>query len=299
MSLRSAHGYCRSISRSAVAAILTCWLAGAMLTASAMAQNARWAIWVMKVDGSQAHMLAQVDGCNRHSSPRWSHDGKRVAFDAEPGSDGAASVYVVNADGSGLQRIGEHARPVWSPDDKQIAFETYQAGSSAHIIVQNLDGQGRTQFGTGRNPRWSPDGSQLAASENNNVYVTDLVSGEVRGLLSRPAQQIYGLSWFPDGKRLAITLRPEPRNIGTCFSSTSQGEEQGVEKRLENELSGFHSFSPDGKKLVIDNHYTIHIVEVDGKSAPTKVPGQKGGNIDPDWSPDGQWIVFSSSRDIP
>jgi Tol biopolymer transport system component len=288
----------RSRSRFAIATIVAGWLTCAVLTGSAMAQNARWAIWVMKVDGSQAHMLAQVDGCSRHSSPRWSHDGKRVAFDAEPGSGGASSVYVVNADGSGLHRIGEHARPVWSPDDKQVAFEYYEA-SGSQIIVQNLDGQGRTQIATGRCPRWSPDGSQIATSEDKDVHITDLISGEVRGLLGRPAQQLYGFSWFPDGKRLAITLRPEPRKHRYLLFVSAQGEEHGVEKRLENELSGFHSFSPDGKKLVIDNQYTIHIVEVDGKSPPVKVSGQTGGNLDPDWSPDGEWLVFSSSRDIP
>ena len=98
----------------------------------------------------------------------------------------------------------------------------------------------------------------------------------------------------PRKRRDPTALKRKHRQL--LFVST-EGEEQGLVKRLENEMSGFVSFSPDGKKLLLDNQYKVHIVDVEGTSQPVTIPGQKGANTEADWSPDGQWIVFTSSRD--
>src|SRR4051812_48476611 len=51
------------------------------------AQELRAAIYVIKRDGSSLRKVAQVDGYKEHFRPAWSHDGKRLAFDAlESGS---------------------------------------------------------------------------------------------------------------------------------------------------------------------------------------------------------------------
>ena len=51
------------------------------------------------------------------SSPVWSRDGTRIAF--ESSRDGNREIYVMNADGSGLIRLTNEPAvdrdPVWSP----------------------------------------------------------------------------------------------------------------------------------------------------------------------------------------
>ena len=279
-----------------VAAVLSVFLqCGTAIPA--IAQNARWAIWVMKADGTAPRMVAQVEGFNRHSA-RWSHDGKRIAFVADPAGEGASSIYVVNADGTGLARFAEHNHPDWSPDDKQIAFDTYGPAGSV-VVVQNVDGQGRTEIAPGRSPRWSPDGSKLALWYQKNVYVHDLVSGESRALFKKPVEQVYdGMAWFPDGKRLAVVVRPEPRKRRQLLFVSVDGEEQGIHNRMESEMSGFLSFSPDGKQLLIDNAYKMHLLDVEGTAPPVTFKNQPGANTEAEMSADGQWIVFASSRDV-
>jgi len=277
-------------------ALLACWFTAAAFVVPAAAQNAQWGIFVMKPDGSQVRMLAQVDGCTKHRSPRWSHDGRRVAFAATTGSLRAAAVYVVNVDGSGLRKLAEHTRPDWSPDDKQIALQSYSPGGQRSIFVQNLDGQGRTQICDGEGPRWSPDGSRLAVVNQGNVQVVDLVTGETTTLLDKTQDYIFhGFSWFPDGKRLVMSVRPGPSKLRHLLIVNADGS--GLTERWKGGMGGYNSFSPDGKKLVFENFYTIHTLEVDGTGSPQQLPGQKGANVDPDWSPDGEWIVFASSRD--
>ncbi len=272
---------------------LACLLS-ALLATPAPAQNARWGIFVMHPDGSGVRMLAQIPTCKRHGAPRWSHDGKFVVFEAEPDSGGTVT-YLVGADGSGLKKLGDFSQPVWSPDDKQLAFVSE---SGRNVGVQNLDGKGRTNIATGRSPAWSPDGSRLAVSDAGNVRITNLVTGEEQTLFRNRKQLVYyGFTWFPDGKRLVVVARPERRKPRELLYVSADGEEQGVRVRLTGEMAGFVSFSPDGKRLAVDSSYRVQLLDVEGDGKLELIPGQVGASRDPDWSPDGKWIVFASSRD--
>src|SRR5687767_6499255 len=76
----------------------------------------------------------------------------RIAFVRE--RDGSHAIYVMNADGSGEQRLTNSAvsdvSPAWSPDGTRIAFASYREGPT-QIYVMNADGsaQQRLTFGTG------------------------------------------------------------------------------------------------------------------------------------------------------
>jgi len=272
------------------AAVLICLaIAVIAIAARARADEPPWAIFVMKVDGSQVRKIAQAEGHADHTSPRWSHDDKQVVFDA---SGGQREFFVVNSDGTGLRQLGIDGRADWSPDDKQLGFET---GSEIH--VQNLDGQGREKIARGFCVRWSPDGSQLAVNDRHQLIVVDLTSGEERQLFDEPFESIFGgYNWSPDGKWLALSARPKPGVPRQLILVRSSGADQGMRVRFEGEQGGSISFSPDGKRLVFDNGYKIYQLQVEGAAPPQLIPGQKGKNKDPHWSHDGRWIVFSSDR---
>lgn len=264
----------------------------------ARADNQGWSIYVMKVDGSQVRKLAHAEGHVDHTSCRWSHNGKQVTFDAAGGSRGKREFYVVNADGSDLRTLGLDGRADWSPDDKQIAFES--RGAEPEIHVQNLDGQGREKISTGYCVRWSPDGGELAITDHKRLYVVNLASGEERQLLDEPFESLYGgYNWSPDGMWIAFTGRPRSGAPRQLVLVNREGASQGMHVRFEGEQGGSISFSPDGKRLAFDNGYKLYLIDVEGTEPPRLVPGQKGKNKDPDWSHDGQSIVFSSDRPAP
>lgn len=131
----------------------------------------------MGSDGSHTFRLTDNPGFD--SSPRWSPDGKRIAFVRIPqvsfvGSE--AGIYVINADGSGESRIVAEpsvAQPTWSPDGRSIAFTSMfsgQQGPRADISRVNSDGSGRTRLTDSPtsdiSADWSPDGSRI-------VFVSD------------------------------------------------------------------------------------------------------------------------------
>lgn len=279
-----------------IAIMLLTWLS--LSTSMSHGQNAPWAIYVMRPDGSQARKVAQADGHLDHGSPRWSHDGKRIAFDAQPAKGNRRQVFVVDADGQNLRNLGHDAHPDWSPDDKQIAFDVYEVRRK--IFVQNADGSGgRTEIAEGLCGRWSPDGSRMATNDYRNIRIHDFATGDSFELFAAPFRSVYaGYNWSADGKLLAVSVLTERGGGGTrpLFIVEVDSTPPKVTVRLQSGQGGTVSFSPDGKQLAIDNGYLIHTLDTQGSAPPSAIPGQRGQNKQPHWSPDGQWIVFASSR---
>jgi hypothetical protein len=85
--------------------------------------------------------IIEVDDNDGESIPSWSPDGRKIAVASN--RDGNWEIYVVNADGSGSQRLTNNPaadlRPRWSPDGTKIAFQTNRDGNQ-EIYSMNPDG---------------------------------------------------------------------------------------------------------------------------------------------------------------
>jgi Tol biopolymer transport system component len=69
--------------------------------------------------------VATLPGSFGGNSLVWSPDGSRLVFWMADDDDRNAQIFVINADGTGLQQItdeGENQWPAWSPDGSRIAF---------------------------------------------------------------------------------------------------------------------------------------------------------------------------------
>ncbi len=80
-------------------------------------------IWVVGTDGEGRKAL--IDGDKSENTPRWSPDGKRIAFISN--RDGTSQVFVADADGGDVKKVtdlamGAQAPLVFSPDGTRLAF---------------------------------------------------------------------------------------------------------------------------------------------------------------------------------
>src|SRR5262245_19858532 len=86
-------------------------------------------LWLVPADGSAAPRV--LTSGTHDSSPRWSPDGKSIAFVRSPEKDGKpqpAQIFLLALDGGEARAVTDLARgagaPAWSPDGKRIAFSS-------------------------------------------------------------------------------------------------------------------------------------------------------------------------------
>ncbi len=169
--------------------------------------------------GATKPLLPQVGA---YSTPRFSPDGKRLAFSL---SNGAGSdIWLKDMDHDAPSRLsflkGTNDYPVWTPDGWSIVFRsTGQDQAGLYWICAGGAGEAQRLMDGKLNPTpesFSPDGKRLSYSATGNNGSDDLFSAQVEGddahpklgkpelFLGTPYFEL-GSSFSPDGRWLAYT----------------------------------------------------------------------------------------------
>ncbi|MFI5092395.1 MAG: protein kinase [Candidatus Acidiferrales bacterium] len=125
-------------------------------------------MWRSKVDGTQKLQL--VFPPLLAYLPRWSPDGKQIAFFGHPPGE-PWQIYLVPAEGGTPELVYRSATnsadPSWSPDGKSLAFgenSLNNQGSAVYVLDLKTRTASKLPGSDGLySPRWSPDGRFLAA----------------------------------------------------------------------------------------------------------------------------------------
>ncbi len=133
-------------------------------------------IWKAAADGGIATRLTFSDG--RESNPKFSPDGKLIAFTGE--YDGNPDVYVMNTDGGNIKRITFHPGMDevigWNPLKNKIMFISGRQSTSRYnkMFLVSPDGTGLEEmimYDAARGS-FSPDGSKIAYNKDNQDEAT-------------------------------------------------------------------------------------------------------------------------------
>jgi DNA-binding winged helix-turn-helix (wHTH) protein/Tol biopolymer transport system component len=123
-------------------------------------------LWRSRVDGTQRLQLTFPP--LRAAVPKWSPDGRQIAFYSV---GGAAGLYLIAASGGDPKPHGEgEMQPSWSPDGAELMYSDFpffsrQPQKVAVHILHLATGQVETVPGSQGlfGPQWSPDGRYAAA----------------------------------------------------------------------------------------------------------------------------------------
>jgi serine/threonine protein kinase len=229
------------------------------------------ALYRSRLDGSGKLQLAPPTFFTY--SPRWSPDGKQIAFQGrESSSQAFPQIYLVPADGSSAPHAvsgipGEpQVWPSWSPDGSRLVFGGFPTTlrlPSSHIhsvhILSLADGKLstlRASVGLGM-PRWSPSGRSIAAAsaDLSALMLFDLHS-ETWRTLAQPPGQVFYLEWSRRGDYI-YCLQTKPQGaaanaLGVFRVRLADGRTELVARLTNNYVFGgaWLGFAPDGSLVV-------------------------------------------------
>lgn len=223
-------------------------------------------LWLVSADGGEPVQLTKAGNpVGGHSSPAWSPDGQRIAFNVEDFSSfGIWSIRI--ADGK-LQEISSSCfDPVYAPDGKRI-------------FCVSLNGL-----------------QQIPVSSAD-----DRPSGKPAQLSDGGPAQIRHLKISADGKKLVYGMLLSKSSLASVAVNEKTGEAIGNPAMiLQNSAprNTFPAFSPDGSRFAYvlwqpGSRGALWLANADGQN-----PAELTQNVSvPNWFPDGERIAFMSNRD--
>ncbi len=214
----------------------------------------RSAIWVVPVDGSEEPRQF-TSGERRDTSPRWSPDGRWLAFASDRDGDAKtakAQLYVMPAHGGEARKLTDGDESVeavaWSPDSSRIAF----ARRVRDAAYEDEDDRKRA-------PRrftrvfYKLDSVGWVGDRRKHLFVVGIDSpadgnGE-RQLTSGDCENEQP-AWSPDGKQIVFgSLRGERWDVElreALYVLDVDGDGEPRKLTAEDESASRGSFSPDG-----------------------------------------------------
>ncbi|MEO5859547.1 MAG: S9 family peptidase [Pyrinomonadaceae bacterium] len=221
-------------------------------------------IWTVRVDGSGEP--SRITGGNRDTTPRWSPDGRFLAFvrsGEAPGPASAPQIYLLPTSGGEAFQLTNVPRgaggAVWSPDGKSLAF-----GSSANPDDIAKQGKPATPADRESDVRvitravYRSDGAgYLDPTRPNHLWTVPTPSNPSEKVTSRQLTSGQfseaNFTWSNDGSKIFFTtnrdLEPYYDTPKTqVYSVAINGGEPALLTRLTIGV-GAVSLSPDGKRI--------------------------------------------------
>jgi len=170
---------------------------------------------------------------------------------------------------------------------------------SGEIWIMNPQGENQEFLTQGDYPRFSPDGSKIVFSLWNQMYIMDIKKRKSR-IIELP-HKVGSPDWAPDGKKIVYCGFKEGGLCDLFLLSVEDGSTRNI-TQTENIGESHPRFSPDGRKILFFEYdlarrdFHICLINPDGSGRlRIKTDRRKHDyEVEPDWSPDGRSIVFSS-----
>jgi len=241
------------------------WIAYEVGTPDMEANRVVRNIWLVPATGGDARQITRGGSDTR---PRWSPDGKRIAFLSA--RDGEQQIYWINLEGGDANRLtflsGGADTEIWSPDGKWIAF------------VSNVYPDCKDE---------ACNAARRAAKDKSKVKARIYTS-----LLYR-----HWNAWW-DGTRSHLFVMPAG---GGTARDLTPGADYDVPPFNLGDPEAI-AFSPDSSELcftantdtdaALSTNGDLFTVPVSGDSTPKRITTNPANDWGPAYAPDGKWIAY-------
>jgi dipeptidyl aminopeptidase/acylaminoacyl peptidase len=183
-------------------------------------------IWLLACDGSRQVQLTRLGGKN--SGPKWSPDGRHIAFLSKREGDDTPQIYLIAPDGGEARRLTKmpmapgHLK--WSADSKTlycIAWTWPDADDQTHLQREKQLKESKSKAYIIDDAAYRYWDKWIADGKRPMIFAVDVATGAHRNLLQgtghtlppyEPSANDYDVS--PDGKELAF-VADSVKEIGT------------------------------------------------------------------------------------
>jgi dipeptidyl aminopeptidase/acylaminoacyl peptidase len=218
-------------------------------------------IWLVPMDGSREPR--QLTTGESAKSPRWSRDGRILAFISSRRDPASPATATPKAQVYGLPMTGGEARRLtdlkngvtaftWSPDGTKLACVSRTEPSAGAAEKSTSDV--RHYF----NPLYKADGTGFLDNRRGHVWIVDVRSGAAKQVTFGDQRNDADPVWSPNGARIAFVSQRTDTTTG-----------------MRNE--------------------DLFVANADG-SSPTKISDHDVGIHAPRWSPDGRRLAYIASE---
>jgi dipeptidyl aminopeptidase/acylaminoacyl peptidase len=232
-------------------------------------------IWMTPAAGGDAVALTTQGVSSSH--PRWSPDGKFLAF-LSARNDGKTQVWVLNRQGGEAQKLTNTAQDVddfdWAPDSRRLVLVLRDPTPEEVEAAKSKDKDKGDDGAKDKKPKtqkpWVVDRLQFKRDtigyldrRRTHLYVFDVAGKSLTQITSGDFDDDEPV-WSPDGMRIAFT------------SNRSQPDPD-------------RTYNKDIWMVAADNR--------DKGTHLTQVTSNPGDDDQAAWSPDGKWIAYSTQLD--
>jgi len=253
-------------------------------------------IWIVPTDGSE-RPRPRIPNLKNASSPRWSPDGRWLAFLSDRGESGAddpaatTQIYLLRNDAAKAERLTSVPGGVedfaWSPDSKMVAFVARDQPTAKE---QQRQSAGDDATEVDRNFKYS------------KLWVANL-SDRKAVQVTKQDFEISELAWSPKGDEIALVVaRTQKPEDSLLFSLVVVNRSTGeVARTLSTnvELTGGLRWSPDGRWITFyegpptkDFSAWVSVVAASGGGTVRPLMKDYSGTVIAlEWTPDSKHLL--------